>query len=895
GIASLADHRYEGVPGSITITASEQGPGGMIVANALFAANGLIINELALGQTPANIPQNWFFRLQGTVGNPGNIAPARVIYKAGFVEGDSLQTLMTSPSGCLPQPGDPDGCKYTAKPYPVAWPTPGVHDFIIESQSLYVIDGDSVEVADTITHPVEIVSFTPLTTIASELPDTVVQEDYEASGSITIENANTFAFPVDMVGYLNIENDSASYTVGNWRGPFTWPPQETFSLPLRFDKLMPTGTYQYQVRYSMSVQDIEAGSLGYSSAPETLTKSLVIAPRAVYEVSPQSVTPTRVTVGTQVPFAFDLMLDGVTTTVLDGAKCLLTLTDGSVSSSAPLVEEAPVLNPGPNRVTAQSMTIPSSWLGKSITGKLRLVGTEAGRAAVDTELVFPFPITVEALPGIQVLSLDLNVPNPPYVNLGQQFSLTARIVNQSAMEISGPVNVKITSDGRTIQADSAIGMTLENIPPGDTVVLNVPITADTLSNPAEVFTITIEPSAKFLVLPAIDNQAAIVIQAPVAVALTPGSVSIPNAVAYLDYGEAFEVAVRFEHADLSRVVGGSLALNYSGPGDFGVSFPVEKSLDTAMVWNLTAPDLDINSSFFITWQQIPLDRNSGQPVTGLGGPVELAFAVRASVTKLVIDVRSLVTAPLQRGVTTPIFQMDVQNVTNDTRNKVHLKTVALTFTDRNGRQIDASGMIADSGSAFYAGGAEITTLNFGGGKANFHFSNLIIAPGQKAELELRLTVKKDAALDYFSLQLTGDDFSAEIAEGPRVGQTVPVYGLLDKPFSISLPQAIIAENLGESFKNYPNPFNPEIEQTEIRYYLPTASDVDIIVFTATGEKVREMHFDAGGEGGRTGVNGGVFWDGRNGEGDVVLNGVYVAIIKVAEGDLAAKVKIAVVK
>jgi hypothetical protein len=239
--------------------------------------------------------------------------------------------------------------------------------------------------------------------------------------------------------------------------------------------------------------------------------------------------------------------------------------------------------------------------------------------------------------------------------------------------------------------------------------------------------------------------------------------------------------------------------------------------------------------------------------------------------------------------------MDVQNVTNDTRNVVRLLSVALTLTDRNGHAVDAAGLIADSGSAFYSAGNPISTLDFGGGKANFRFSDLTISPGQDAELELRLTLRMDAALDYFNLQLTGSDFMAEISEGPRAGQPAPVYGLLDKPFSISLPQAVIAENLGESFKNYPNPFNPDIEQTEIRYYLPTASDVDIMIFTATGEKVRDLHFAAGSDGGRAGVNGGVLWDGRNGDGVIVLNGVYVAVIKVAEGNLSAKVKIAVVK
>jgi len=895
GVASLVGYRYSGGPGPVTITLKVSGDEGSITGQASFYANGIILSVLDLPHIPATIPQNWHFRFQGTATNPGNLAPARISYLAGFVESDSLQRLYSWPSNCLPQPGDPDGCNFMPKPSPVAWPGPGMHTFIIESRSWYAVNDDSVEVIDTLEQTVDITPFTPLATIASNLPDTVIQGDFETTGSITFGNTSSFPYAASLTGYLSIVRDTLSALAAKWAGAFDWSPEITNSLSMYIDSLTPPGNYRYQLRYALVVDDVQAGSMAYESAPETLSAGLVIVARASYAVSPQSVTPSRVTVGTQVPFAFDLMLDGITTTALDGGQCLLALTDGSVSSSAILAEEAPVLSPGPNRVTAQPMTIPASWVGKEISGRLHLIGLEAGRA-VDTELVFPFPIVVEALPGLQVLSFDLDVPNPPYVNAGQAFTMTARIVNHSNQKISGPIALEVASDGGSIPSDGAIGIVLDSILPGDTAVVTVPVTADTLPNPAEVFTLTIEPSALFTIVPAIDNQAAIVIQTPAAVVLTPGSVSIPNAVAYLDYGEPFAVKVQFEPADLARVIGGALALGYDGPGDFGVVFPVEKALDTAVIWSLTAPEQDINSAFTISWAEIPLDRNTGQPIPGLGGPIVFPFAVRASITRLVIDVQTLVTAPLQRGVTTPLFRMDIQNVTNDTRNSVRLKAVTLTVTDRDGRQLDAAALIADSGSAFYdAGGAAVTTLNFSGGRAAFRFTDLVIRPGQATGLELRLTLKPEAAVDYFGIQMNGDDFSAEISEGPRAGDPAPVYGLLDKPFSISLPQAIIAENLGESFKNYPNPFNPDVGQTEIRYYLPAASDVEIMIFTATGEKVRQMHFGAGGPGGQAGVNGGVFWDGRNGEGVVVLNGVYVAVIKVAEGGLTAKVKIAVVK
>jgi hypothetical protein len=71
--------------------------------------------------------------------------------------------------------------------------------------------------------------------------------------------------------------------------------------------------------------------------------------------------------------------------------------------------------------------------------------------------------------------------------------------------------------------------------------------------------------------------------------------------------------------------------------------------------------------------------------------------------------------------------------------------------------------------------------------------------------------------------------------------------------------------------------------------------VEIYIYTATGTEVRHLHFDAGTNGGQAGLNAGIYWDGYNGNGDMVLNGVYIAYIEATAIDLTATVKIAVVK
>jgi hypothetical protein len=91
--------------------------------------------------------------------------------------------------------------------------------------------------------------------------------------------------------------------------------------------------------------------------------------------------------------------------------------------------------------------------------------------------------------------------------------------------------------------------------------------------------------------------------------------------------------------------------------------------------------------------------------------------------------------------------------------------------------------------------------------------------------------------------------------------------------------------------NYPNPFNPRTQTTKIVFANP-GGQVTIKIFTITGQLVRDLSNDPSLTPPAQGVSQ-VTWDGKNGMGQVVRNGVYVAIIKA--GGAKMTVKIAVIK
>ena len=89
------------------------------------------------------------------------------------------------------------------------------------------------------------------------------------------------------------------------------------------------------------------------------------------------------------------------------------------------------------------------------------------------------------------------------------------------------------------------------------------------------------------------------------------------------------------------------------------------------------------------------------------------------------------------------------------------------------------------------------------------------------------------------------------------------------------------QNLAESYANFPNPFAAGREPTTFVYSLRDDASVTLRIVTARGETVRTIIADTW----RTaGLYQEDIWDGLNGRGTTVRNGVYVAELTVRFAD-----------
>jgi hypothetical protein len=73
---------------------------------------------------------------------------------------------------------------------------------------------------------------------------------------------------------------------------------------------------------------------------------------------------------------------------------------------------------------------------------------------------------------------------------------------------------------------------------------------------------------------------------------------------------------------------------------------------------------------------------------------------------------------------------------------------------------------------------------------------------------------------------------------------------------------------------FPNPFGYNRGQTEIQYFLPKSCDMTVSIYDPFGNLVKTKKIQPGEEGAKLGINK-ITWDGKNGKGKTVANGIYV--------------------
>jgi hypothetical protein len=160
-------------------------------------------------------------------------------------------------------------------------------------------------------------------------------------------------------------------------------------------------------------------------------------------------------------------------------------------------------------------------------------------------------------------------------------------------------------------------------------------------------------------------------------------------------------------------------------------------------------------------------------------------------------------------------------------------------------------------------------------QARIEFSEpLEIAPGESVELEVRATPREGLQSGSVRLGCTSEDIGIVQPESPLPRVAVVPENGQSFPFWTE-PGNFAGVSLAESYSNFPNPFAAGRDRTTFAFFLKEPASVTLRLWTTRGEGVRTLLDAAPLEGG---LHQKITWDGRNGSGEVVRNGVYVAEI-----------------
>ena len=160
-------------------------------------------------------------------------------------------------------------------------------------------------------------------------------------------------------------------------------------------------------------------------------------------------------------------------------------------------------------------------------------------------------------------------------------------------------------------------------------------------------------------------------------------------------------------------------------------------------------------------------------------------------------------------------------------------------------------------------------------------SELQVMPGTSVALQLFVTLRPQAALPRsIRIGITATSVGVVQPSSAVVQVRVTASGAPDFPLW-TLPGSFSELSLRESYANFPNPFAAGREPTAFTFYLRTDARVTLRILTPRGETVLRV---LDGESRSAGLHQADVWNGLNERGLVVLNGVYVAELRVDYAD-----------
>lgn len=296
-------------------------------------------------------------------------------------------------------------------------------------------------------------------------------------------------------------------------------------------------------------------------------------------------------------------------------------------------------------------------------------------------------------------------------------------------------------------------------------------------------------------------------------------------------------------------------------------------LDTRPVFSPSAVAVRIHQTGLVV-----IDANDGVRFFGiegefplLAGPVPLQLPTSGVATKLVAR------APANVGTTTPnleAFDFVLKNGGSSGSTPVELAGLRVRVQDARGRAMEPASIVAAArlvtrDSTVVDGTTSASSIGF-----TLPAGLVRVSGGATDTVSVFLDIETDLGDANFRLAIE-DSLAVDVLDGVTASPVPVVAASGDFPL-VTRWIHLLGASVQSAYTNYPNPFAAGRDRTTITYYLDQRSTVTLKLYTLWGAPVLTLIDNVVQP---SGLYQDVHWDGRNGDGDVVNNGVYYLVLE----------------
>lgn len=662
--------------------------------------------------------------------------------------------------------------------------------------------------------------------------------------------------------------------------PLSIPPNGTRNVEgsIQIGNLTPPGGYTIDAFVSGTSQ---GGMVSDSSA--NIRDFWVVISAALASYVDGSIDPQVISGRGIYTFELDLINVGGADIILNGKQTHLSIgQEGEVADVSIPREEVMEGDSALTSLTFESTTIPGNVPAGKYAATLYLAGDTQYGGVFQQVIYLPDSLLVEAPP---VMSYASNSISNPVISSSYDYSFHLGVENQGGADLElDPTETVFYIEGNdTLFVSNLDSQGASTIVSGtDTTLTFLPASVpDALASGTHPSYVVLDGNYNGVSFTDTLRADSIRVMTPANLRVT--ITTFPNP-AIATQGETFEVeavVTNSGEAEINTI--GTLILDtdsliVENPKSFGTSLP-----DT-ITWQVSVPSGLSEGTYLITVRidQVPTDEYSGQPArlqNPSGDPKGISIVERNRLSLEGIDISGVPPQNIFRGQGgVPMFPILLRSV-GEGEGEIRLDAIEITVEERGGNRINRPENVLDRvylkdslhGEEILA---ETTTPEDGIFRLTFTDDYLI--GSDPDTLLVYVDVSGATGISTLQLMIDGEsaiealDLATETPPGIVEGASENTLGSLRSPFTV-----LNQTDFASSFKNYPNPMGSGDGSTTFSYYLPEDATVMISIYTLTGSLVKHIRFPAGENGGRGPEVNQVRWNGLNGVGRYVNNGVYV--------------------